>query len=471
MSMKRTVRLGWLCLGLGWLGLDAQPAAAVAEAPATPPVRVEVEVEEELYRAEPANNGAGPMWCAGSTSLVRLGETVFASGLETLAGEPPLNNCRWVLWRRDAKGWQRVHVDESGRTREPSPLAAFADGQVFLSANPTTRPAGHEGGGPARPELWQFRVEGSAAPTTLLPQWQGSPPFTEHSYRSLAADGPGGELVLFQNIDYTHAEWTFRDARGTWAARGRLKWPWGADYAKPQPIRICYPNVALRGRAVHFFGISDILEPNPAWRTAKRELTGKEWDYEFRRLFHTWTPDITREPFREWTEVAGREKTCGWLSASDLHLEADGTVRVLWTERALDERLRARFFPEARQSHTLNLGVIRDGRLVSRETLLESTEDRPGPVAAAARFHVTPGGRLYVLRHVSGGGASSGNELVMLGADGKPGAPVPIPFAQPFTSFFTATPRAGSAPSEVIDLLGVRAGTANAISYARVRLR
>ena len=51
------------------------------EAPALKPV---VEAEEEVYRYEPANNGAGPMWCSGSTCLVRIGDKVFAGGLETL---------------------------------------------------------------------------------------------------------------------------------------------------------------------------------------------------------------------------------------------------------------------------------------------------------------------------------------------------------------------------------------------------
>ena len=49
--------------------------------------------------------------------------------------------------------------------------------------------------------------------------------------------------------------------------------------------------VGARNRAVHFVGVSDVLEPNPAWRKFKRELTGQQWDYDFRRLFYTWTPD------------------------------------------------------------------------------------------------------------------------------------------------------------------------------------
>ena len=135
-----------------------------------------------------------------------------------------------------------------------------------------------------------------AAPVTLTPVWHGEPKFSEHSYRSFAADGAGRELILFQNIGYTHAEWTFRDRAGTWSAQGQLKWPWGAEYDQPEPIRVCYPNVAVRDRAVHFFGVSDVVEPYKAWREFKRELTGQQWDYDFRRLFYTWTRDVTREP-------------------------------------------------------------------------------------------------------------------------------------------------------------------------------
>ena len=93
---------------------------------------------------------------------------------------------------------------------------------------------------------------------------------------------------------YTHAEWAFRGGDGQWAAKGRLVWPWGGEYDKPQPIRVCYPNVAIRGRQVHFCGVSDIGEPYSKWRDYKRKLTGREWDYDFRRLFYTWTDDINR---------------------------------------------------------------------------------------------------------------------------------------------------------------------------------
>jgi hypothetical protein len=432
-------------------------------------LNVKVEVEEELYRYVPANNGAGPMWCAGSTTLARIGDVVYATGLETLPDAKPLNNCRWVLWRRDHAGWQRRFVDEQGRTREPAPLAVIRDGSVLVSANPTLSPPEREGGGPARPEVMSFQASHNAPPDRWLPQWQGQPRFTEHSYRSFTADGVLGTSMLFQNIDYTHAEWVFRDAEGRWAGQGRLDWPWGAEYAKPQPVRTCYPAVGLSDRTVHFFGVSDILEPNLAWRSFKKELTGKEWDYDFRRLFYIWNADVTREGFRPWVEVASREATAGGVWPCDLWIEPGGAVQLLWTERAIDERLRTRFFPEVKQSHSLRHVRIDRGQLGDRHTLSESTETKPAPLVTAARFHPLRDGRLLVFTHVSG--SEGGNRIAELKQDGTWGATVTVPLTRAFTSFFTATPRAGTQPSDYLDLLGTVAGSDHAIHYARIRVR
>jgi len=48
------------------------------------------------------------------------------------------------------------------------------------------------------------------------------------------------------------------------------------------------------------------------------------------------------------------------------------------------------------------------------------------------------------------------------------GAPVKVPLKTPFTSFFTATPRAGSPPSAVLDILG-EGGKTGTMRYARIR--
>ena len=433
-----------------------------------------VEAEEDIYTYTNADNGAGPLWCHGSTCLVRIGDDVFASGLETLPNTKKLNNCRWTLYQRRRSGWQLQQVDEIRRTREPAPMVGFPHGPLFLSANPTLTPVGTYAG-PAGPEILQFSArDAKASFERLLPVWEGSPAFTEHSYRSFAADGQRRELILLQNIGYTHAEWAFRDKGGKWVANGQLRWPSGAEYPKPEPVRICYPNVALQGRAVHFCGVSDIVEPYPEWRAYKKQLTGNEWDYDFRRLFYTWTPDITRDKFRDWVEVASRDKTCGWIMPGDLWLGPDGAAHLVWTERALDERLRAKFFPEAKQSNAMNYAVVREGKVVLRRTLMLAEEGKPGEIGSCPRFQVTPDNRLFVVCYASGQGADgkavAENRLVEILPGGEVGAPVKVPFKTPFTSYFTATVRAGSPASKTLELLGQRQGVPMTMSYARVRL-
>lgn len=444
---------------------------------ASPSLAPMVELEEEVYSYTNANNGAGPMWCSGSTCLVRLGERVFASGLETIVDAKPLNNCRWVLFMRGVgkEGWRRAFADEVGRTREPAPLAAFPDGRVFLSVNPTLGSGPEPNGGPARPDLLQFNAANpTAAPAALGPRWDGTPSFAEHSYRSFAADGEAGELILFQNIGYTHSEWTFRDAAGNWTAQGKLKWPWGAEYDKPEPIRVCYPNVALHGRAVHFFGVSDVQEPYKEWRAYKHQLTRQEWDYDFRRLFYTWTPDVTKEPFARWIEISSRDKTAGWISPGDLWLAPNGDVHVLWMERAIDERLREKFFPNAKQTNSLNYAVVHEGKVIHRQTLLETREGAPGIMGSAGRFCVTPDNRLFVVFLATGSGVDGKrvfeNRILELHQDGLVGPTVRIPFQKPFTSYFTATPRAGSPRSVTLDIFGLRGDAPNTLCYACVNL-
>ena len=464
------MRVARLCTMMIWL----LSAGELARASAEPPIPV-VEIEEDVYSYKPADNGSGPMWCSGSTCLVRVGEDVFASGLETLEGAKPLNNCRWLLFKRQADGWRRIMADPAGRTREPCPLAGLPDGRLLMSVNPTLVEDPSVRHGPARPEVLLFDAAGPEKGfETIVPKWRGSPPFTEHSYRSFAADGESGELVLFQNIGYAHAEWTFRDSGGEWAAQGRLVWPWGAEYDKPQPIRICYPNVVLKDRAVHFCGVSDIIEPYNEWRAYKKELTGRDWDYDFRRLFYTWTPDVTKTDFHDWVEIASRDKTCGWISPRDLRVDPEGVVHVLWTERATDSRLRDKFFPDVKQTHALNYALVRDGEVVERRGLVLGGEGASGETATCGRFHVTPDNRLFVFFYVNGTGADgkpvSENRVMELLPDGQESAHVRVSLEHPMTSFFTATIRAGSPPSDTLELLGTRVGGGSTISYARIRL-
>jgi hypothetical protein len=347
----------------------------------------------------------------------------------------------------------------------------FPDGRVFLSNNPTlTEPDVY--GGPSRPRVLEFDASAPVRPPKVLePQWAGRPEFSEHSYRSFAADGDRGELVLFQNVGYTHAEWCFRGKEGEWSASGRLTWPWGADYEKPQPIRVCYPAVALEHRAVYFCGVSDILEPKSVWRDYKRELTGREWDYDFRRLFYTWSDDITTGRFHEWVEISAREETGGHIFPADLYVAPSGEIFVLWTEQALDERLREKFFPGARQRYSLEYAIVKDGKIGRRVALVEGGDGLGGERPGWGRFHVTEDGRLLVFHFVGGrdaaGRSIAENRIAEIHPDGSRGEPKTIRLEKPLSSFFTATVRAGSRPSDVIDVFGDTGGT---MRYARIRL-
>lgn len=452
-----------------WLGLMLGMALALEASPLAP----KVEIEEDVYTYTNANNGSGPMWCSGSTSLARVGDRLFATGLETLPDAKPLNNCRWVLFERTTTGWTRRYTDNA-RTREPSPIAVSPDGKILVSVNPTLGLQPEPNGGAARPDVLAFSVANtSAAPHSLVPIWNGQPRFTEHSYRSFAADGASGALILFQNIDYTHAEWAFRDSQGRWSAQGKLPWPWGAEYDQPQPIRVCYPNVAIQDKAVHFFGVSDVQEPYAAWREFKHKLTGQHWDYDFRRLFYTWTTNIVERPFVPWLEIASRDKTCGWVAPCDLYAAPNGEVHLMWTERALDERLREKFFPEAKQSHSLHYAVVRQGTIVRRQVLEESTEEKPGISGSGARFQVAPEGRLFAVYYASGtdaeGKGIAENRVRELEGT-RMGPPVRVPLEKPFGSFFTATVRAGSPPSRFVEMFGPRSDQGNTMRYAKVRL-
>ena len=232
--------------------------------------------------------------------------------------------------------------------------------------------------------------------------------------------------------------------------------------------------MALKDRRVYFFGISDIIEPKSAWREYKKEITGRDWDYDFRRLFMTWSDDITTGKFHPWIEIASREETGGWINPNDLWIAPDGDVHLLWNERAIDERLREKFFPDAKQSHSLNYGVFRHGKVILRKSLVLAREGRSNDVPVTGRFHVTPDNQLYVIDCVGHkdkqGKTMYENRIIALSSKGVPGKPAVLPLKRAFTNFFTATIRGGSAPSDRIDMLGTLADERQAIHYAGIRL-
>jgi hypothetical protein len=423
-----------------------------------------VETEEVVSTYVSPDNGAGPLWCYGAPLLVRWGDNVFVSVSETGEGVPKLCNTRWQLFRRDKSGWHIAQTPEGFREREPCPLVAFSDGRLFISVNPSVSPPGTQYG-PCDPHLLEFSAKNvEQPPKPLWPVWNGETRFTDHSYRGIASDGERGEILLLNIHSQTGEQhWSFLDRDGKWTRQGNIRFP----------IRACYPQVALRNRAAHVLAIGDIVEPNAEWRAYKREKTGREWDYVFRRLFYTWTPDITATDFAEPLEMENVDSTGGHIRNLDLWLGPRELAHVLYLKMPIQSALiRDRFFPKMKIVMSLQYALLKNGRVVSRATLVKGGEGESGEIPGDAKFHATKDGRLFVIYYCSGrdtnGKPISENRIlqVLPETDAKP---VSIPLKNPFTTFFTATERGGSPPSNTIDLFGI-GHQPNTLRYARVRL-
>ncbi len=483
-------------------------------------VEVAVDAEETVYSSRYSNNGASPMWCFNNTCLVRQDGDVFVSGYERIPGAPPMNDCRWVLWQRTADGWQRRQADEAGRQREPCPLACLPDGRLLLSSNPTLLPPEASGGGPARPELLEFAAaQPQAAPFARVPGWQGQPAFSEHSYRTLAVDAAAGEAILFQNAGYANAEWALLDRQGQWRG-GQLPFPrYAPDDLAPFGAshgRVNYPVVALHDRAAHVCGavaydnwdrvktVADLglgADPNTAGASG---MAGRQRGNRTRRLLYAWTAKIGEQAFSDWLEIDNTFGDGGWLFATDLHVDATGLLHLLWFRSPMLKPLRDALYPDIKRVYRIEYATLRDGKVLTRRTLVRAGEGadpaiptdldqvgRPyvllngerilGDAIPTPRFHVTPGGRLFVVYYVSDGKGLSENRILEITPDGKACAPVTLPLKYPLTQFFTASPRAGCPPADTLDLLGHRRGGwkpqegflewDGTTSYARVRIK
>jgi len=466
------------------------PNGGGAEAAA--PFEVQVEIEEivcELPAYEVTNNGSGMFWSSGSTQMVRVGERLFVSAFEAVPGAAPLNNARWALYERRPEGWTFCQRDEKDRTREPCPLATSHAGRLLMSANPTLAPLvpapAKPAGGPARPEFLEFdAARPEQEPRPLVPPWEETPAFTEHSYRAFAADGRNGEFILFHKVGTSHTAWALLDRDGAWKT-GRLTWPKGEDpkYSvwRGEHTPVNYANVILHDRQVHYLGHSPIniwnrIDPS------KTETWGRDkWGWRMRKLHYAWTPDIRSEPFSEWIVLDDTMDDGGTVGLGDSWLAPDGRLHVVWQKEPIHPRLRDLHFPDIRRDWRLCYGIVDRGTLVSKRVVLAGGETtgplRPTGIIGHPRFHVTPDHAMYILCNIVGTTpeteAQTGTYAMRIEPDGSVTAPVRVALARRIAStFFTATPRAGNRLTEAADLLIADTIDGTPVArYARLRFR
>jgi len=437
------------------VALTAQAQTALAPA---------VIAEETVATCLSPNNGAGPLWCYGAPLVFRSGDSVFVSVMETGEGVEPLCNTRWRVFHRGQQGWRLVRAAEGYRLREPSPLAGLPEGPLFLSITPSTEPPGTQYGR-CETQLLVFDLRDLAKmPEVEKPKWSGDPYFTDHSYRGFAADGVRREL-LWLNIDAKTSvqHWSFRDAEGYWTRQGGISFP----------VRACYPQVALSNRSAHVLAIGDIVEPIEEWREYKFAQSGRSWDYVFRRLFYAYTSDVTQRDFGDPLEIDTVESSAGHITNLDLWIGPDGSAHVLYLKSNVQSAvMRDRYSPGLPILRTLEYTVLKEGKIVKRETLLVGGEVESEMDPGYGRFHATADGRLWaVCSATKRSDTASAPTLFLMQVfpERDRDHPVEVTLQDPFSVFFTATERGGSRPSNTLDLFGIgRDG--QTLQYAEVQL-
>ena len=452
-------RAAWWAACVWLLGAAA---GAWAGAPVT-------EVEEVIATVAPPDNGAGPLWCYGAPLLVRVGDQVYASVMETGAGVPPLCNTRWRVFRRDDgdDGWRLARHAADFREREPCPLAWAGAGRLVLSVNPSTEPPGTEYG-PCDPHLLQLDPRRDEEPPGVVrPAWPGEPRFTDHSYRGLAVDAARGD-VLVLNIDAATSAQHWSYLPGGDGAAGAAR-----SGSITFPLRACYPQAAIRDLAAHVMAVGDVVEPNEVWRAYKKEKTGAAWDYVFRRLFYARSPDVAGGDFHVPLEIDTVDATGGHIQNLDLWLDPKGVAHLLYLKTNTTQILRDKFFPGEQITTTLEHVRVEGGVVGGRTTLVSGGEGRP-ETPLYARYHATADGSLHVVyaTRVSDADGSSRveNRLLRVEPARAEQRSIRLELAKPMTTFFTATERGGSPASDVLDLLGAGDGDGHQLRYARVRL-
>lgn len=428
-------------------------------------VQPRVVVEEVAYTFVNPKNGSGPLWSHGCTPIARVGDRVFLSQMETGEGVPLLCNTRWRLLERTAEGWKPLAEAPGYKQREPTVLTTDAKSRLFLYVNDSLMPPGTEYG-PCEPHLLAFDLKANPiAPVKISPVWDGPTTYTDHSYRSYAADAQAGHVLMF-NIDAkTSVEhYSLLSMAGKVLAVGTASFP----------IRSCYAQVALQNNNGYMLAIGDIVEPVEEWRKYKFDQTQQHWDYVFRRLFLTVKSAMAppapgdqpaRGDFPDPLEIANVDATAGYISNQDLWIAPNGDAYIAYTEREVaSELMRDKFFPGKSTINNLYLAIVRNGAVAERKVLMPGTAEKQ---VGSAQFHVAADGAVYLLIYVSG--SAPGNYLMPIYPQTDGNQLIPVPFKTPFGSFLLANTRAGNAPSDTIDVMGVAADP-NAISYGQIAL-
>ncbi len=477
-------------------------------------VRATLLVEETVTTFDPPSNGSYPLWSYGSPPMVRDGEVVIMSIPETGAGVAPTANTRFQLFARREGMWRREYVDPFYNQREPCPIAllpsrprfvpdpsqwpekagdpeAFrpcSGNRLIVSSNPSVAPMRAAPDGSSvmhycEPCLLDFDSASlSSYPQLIKPRWDEPWPFTDHSYRGVAADHACEHLLVLNVEGYQWREpyagrfhWCTIDPDGRTATHGTLAFP----------VRCCYPAVTYRDGAASVVAISDIDEPNEEWMAYKREATGQRWDFDFRNLYLAWADNLVAG-FGSPVLLDSAEATAGHIRHMDTALDDDGTLHLVYVKRNVWKRfMRDRFFPELPLQIELVHMTVRNGEIVGRQTLMRCVEhaegrhtvplESYGPAGARESFTTNDSWPEYAALHTAASRAiwliwseMPGPRLRIRRIHPNPGEPLDVPVSSVPPLFFSAPARLGTWPSNTVDLMAARRDAANEVRYIAI---
>ena len=398
----------------------------------------------------PFNNGAHPLWSRGNSPIVRVGSRVFATNAKVHPERQPLNNTTLEIWEKEGGGsWQLVFEDHGVFQREPCSIALIGESTLAVSVNvPVTCPEADERTEDIDciPTLYLFDISGPLRKTASLqlPWPAGKHDFWDHTYRGFAFDAARKQLFL-DNIDYngdTHFCWTLLDSRQNGIRNGCLAFP----------KRVCYHNSAINNGEIYLFGVQDIKEPNAEWHAFKQSVTGNAWDYDFRKIYLNYCPDIESCDFEPSQLVCERDSTCGWTFPLDCCFDQNGDMLFLVSmQNVAHSFMREKFFPALAPESALELYRFSKGKLISR-TQLSLSQDTQKAEGHSAFFHTDAAGETFIiwskLVDAPGDELPAGTYLTRVSDLSAP----PVRLMDDAAVFANSKVRLGAAPTDMIDL-------------------
>jgi len=412
-------------------------------------------------------NGADPSWSRGNSPIIRVGNRVFLTNPRVHAERRPLNRTTMELWeKQDGGAWQLVYEDEDVFQREPCPIACIGGARLVVTANVPAQeyaPDEETMDTDCIPTLYVFDISGPVRKiASIRLQWdQEDYAFWEHSYRGFAVDRERG-LLFLDNIEYSEEArfcYTLLDRQLRCIKNGKLHFP----------KRCCYHTIAAKDGEIYLFGIQDIKEPNSVWRDYKRQMTGREWDYDFRILYMNYCSDIEKGEFEPSVRICDRDDTCGWVFPLDCCYDANGDMLLLVsTQNVYPAFMRERFFPGVAPEATLEMYRFSRGKLLEK-TCIARSGDTESATAFTGCFHTAASGEVYAVwckhRDVPEDDIASGAYLSRVNDLHLP----PLRLMDDTGWLFGSKVRLGAAPCDRIDITWHRSN--EAILYAGVDLK